>query len=152
MDIDDPELMKDPEALLQATKKGKTIMLFAKINKFVSREETEEVSSLWQTGMYNAHIQSERFLIEDNRVMFSFKDGSYAWEAKDFLIEQERIEDVQLEQQTYKGRYAEEEESDSDRYKKKIAKEKKQKEKKEKKKKEKEAKAKAKASAEKVEL
>merc|ERR1719464_2701419 len=135
--------MNNPEAVMKATKKGKTIMLFAKINQFVSREETEEVSSLWQTGMYNAHIQSERFLIEDNRVMFSFKDGSYAWEAKDFLIEQERIEDVQLEQQTYKGNYAEEEESDADKYKKKKEKEKKLKEKKEKRKKEKEAKAKA---------
>ena len=144
--------MNNPEAVMKATKKGKTIMLFAKINNFVSREETEEVSSLWQTGMYNAHIQSERFLIEDNRVMFSFKDGSYAWEAKDFLIEQERIEDVQLEQQTYKGNYAQEEESDADKYKKKIEKEKKQKEKKEKKRKEKEAKAKAKATVEKVEL
>ena len=30
-----------------------------------SGEETEEVSSLWQTGMYNAHIQGERFLTED---------------------------------------------------------------------------------------
>ena len=98
--------MSNPEDVMKATKKGKTIMLFAKINKFVSREETEEVSSLWLSGMYNAHIQSERFLIEDNRVMFSFKDESYAWKAKDFLIEQERIEDVQLGQQTYRGTYA----------------------------------------------
>merc|ERR1712109_271285 len=121
-----------------------------KINNFVSREETEEVSSLWQTGLFNAHIQGERFQIEDNRVMFSFKDGSYAWEAKDFLLEQERIEDVQLEQQTYKGRYAQEESSDAERYKK----EKKEKKKKEKeaKKKQQEAEAKAKATVEKVEL
>ena len=96
-------------------------MLFAKINQFKSREETEEVSSLWQTGLYNAHIQGERFLLEDTRVMFSFRDGAYAWEAKDFLIEQERVEDVQLEGQTYKGRYAEDSESDADRYKKKKA-------------------------------
>ena len=139
--------MNNPEAVMKATKKGKTVMLFAKINKFKSREETEEVSSLWQTGLYNAHIQGERFQIEDNRVMFSFRDGSVAWEAKDFLIEQERIEDVQLEQQTYKGKYAEEESSDAERYK---AKKKKEKEKEEKKKKKKAAKAKG--TAEKVEL
>ena len=60
-----------------------------------SGEETEEVSSLWQT------------------VMFSFRDGAYAWETKDFLIEQGRVEDVQLEQKTHKGRYSEEERSDS---------------------------------------
>ena len=79
--------MNNHEEVMKATKKGKTVMLFAKINKFKSREETEEISSLWQTGMYNAHIQGERFLIEDNRVMFSFRNGAYAWEAKDFLIE-----------------------------------------------------------------
>ena len=60
-----------------------------------SGEEIEEVSSLWQT------------------VMFSFRDGAYAWEIKDFLIEQGRVEDVQLEQKTHKGRYSEEERSDS---------------------------------------
>ena len=135
--------MNNHEEVMKATKKGKTVMLFAKINKFKSREETEEISSLWQTGMYNAHIQGERFLIEDNRVMFSFRNGAYAWEAKDFLIEQERVEDVQLEQKTYKGRYAEEESSDAERY------EKKQKAKKDKKKKKEK---KGQPSVEKVEL
>ena len=45
-------------------------------------------------------------------MIFSFRDGAYAWETKDFFVEQERVEDVQLEQKTYKGRYAEEESSD----------------------------------------
>merc|ERR1712168_15642 len=31
VDINDPDLLKDPEALLQATKKGKTIMVFVKV-------------------------------------------------------------------------------------------------------------------------
>merc|ERR1712141_814766 len=99
--------MSNEEQVMAASKKGRTIMLFAKINKFKDRQETEEVSSLWHTGLYNAHIHGERFLVEDMRVMFSFKDGSYAWEAKDFLIEQERVEDVQLEGKTFKGKFAE---------------------------------------------
>merc|ERR1711953_494357 len=99
--------MSNEEQVKAASKKGRTIMLFAKINKFKDRQETEEVSSLWHTGLYNAHIHGERFLVEDMRVMFSFKDGSYAWEAKDFLIEQERVEDVQLEGKTFKGKFAE---------------------------------------------
>ena len=144
--------MNNPEAVMKATKKGKTVMMFVKINKFVSREETEEVSSLWQTGMYNAHIMSERFLLEPNRVMFSFRDGAYAWEAKEFLIEQERVEDVQLEQQTYKGKFAEDSESDADRYKKKKQKEKEKEEKKKKKKEKKDKESKGKATVEKVEL
>ena len=121
--------MNNPEELMKATKKGKTVMLFAKINKFKNRQETEEVSSLWQTAMYNAHIQGERFMIEDNRVMFMFRDGGYAWEAKDYLIEQERVEDVQLEQKTYKGKYAEfPEEDNSEKVEKKTKKKKKKKE------------------------
>merc|ERR1711936_380460 len=89
-----------------ATKKGKTVMMFVRINNFKSRAETEEISSLWQTGLYNNHVQAERFVIEDDRVMFMFRDGAYAWEAKDFLIEQERCEEVQLEQQTYYGKFS----------------------------------------------
>ena len=41
-----------------------------------------------------------------NLQIYIFK-GSYAWEAKDFLIEQERVEDVQLEGKTFKGKFAE---------------------------------------------
>ena len=36
VDINDPDLLKDPEALLQATKKGKTIMVFVKVRKLLS--------------------------------------------------------------------------------------------------------------------
>merc|ERR1712096_43532 len=107
--------MGKPEELMQATKKGKTVMMFAKIHNFVSREETEEVTSIWQTGLYNNHIQAERFLIEDDRVMFMFRDGGYAWEAKDFLVEQERCEEVQLEQQTYKNKLYDTGEEGSDK-------------------------------------
>ena len=49
--------------------------------------------------MLNAHITDRPLL---------FKDGSIAWEAKDFLIEQERCQDVQLEQKTYHGRHTKE--------------------------------------------
>ena len=98
--------MTNPEEVMKLTKKGKTVMMFVKINNFKSKEETDEVTSLWQTGLYNNHVQAERFPIEDDRVMFMFRDGGYAWEAKDFLVEQERCEEVQLEQQTYKGKYA----------------------------------------------
>merc|ERR1712080_530417 len=75
------------------------------VTNFQDKEETEEITSLWQTGLYNNHIQAERFLIEDDRVMFMFRDGAHAWEAKEFLLEQERCEEVQLEQQTYYGKY-----------------------------------------------
>merc|ERR1712183_1252463 len=52
-------------------------------------------------------VQAERTRMEDDTVMFLFRDGANAWEAKDYLVEQERVEEVQLEQQTYKGKFAE---------------------------------------------
>ena len=39
--------------------------------------------------IYIYTAQAERFQLEDDRVLFMFRDGSAAWEAKDFLIEQE---------------------------------------------------------------
>ena len=37
-----------------------------------TRQETEEISSIWQTGLWNNHIQSERFRLEDDRGIFMF--------------------------------------------------------------------------------
>jgi len=122
--------MNNPDEVMKATKKGKTMMMFVRVNNFVSKEETEEITSLWATGLYNNHIQAERFPIEDDRVMFMFRDGAHAWEAKDFLLDQERVEDVQLEQQTYYGKYSkgkpEEEKKEKDKKKKKKSKAKKE--------------------------
>ena len=98
--------MDNPDELMMATKKGKTVMMFVRVTDFVDKAETEEVTSLWQTGLYNNHVQAERFVIEDDRVMFMFRDGAQAWEAKEFLLEQERCDEVQLEQQTYYGKYS----------------------------------------------
>jgi len=100
--------MKNPEEMMKMSKKGKTVMMFVRVKDSKSRDETEEVTSIWQTGLWNNHIQAERFVLEDDRVMFMFKDGAFAWEAKDFLIEQERCQDVQLEQQTYHGKQTKE--------------------------------------------
>lgn len=35
-----------------------------------------------------------------------FKDGSQAWIAKDYLVEQERCKSVQIESKEYPGKYA----------------------------------------------
>lgn len=43
-------------------------------------------------------------MIDDNRAIFMFKDGSQAWEAKDFLIQQDRCESVSLENKVYPGK------------------------------------------------
>merc|ERR1712088_1110965 len=112
----------------------------SKIKNPRDRDEVAEISSLWQTGLMNNHVTSERFQIEDDRVMFLFHDGADAWEAKDFFIEQERCEEVQLEQKTYHGKYSKSQLKEE------------KKEKKETKKKKKKAKKKTKKSKAKEEL
>lgn len=50
----------DPEGLLQATKKGRTLMTFVSVTGNPTREETEQLTKLWQTSLWNSHIQAER--------------------------------------------------------------------------------------------
>merc|ERR1712190_623950 len=112
----------------------------SKIKNPSDPDEVAEISSLWQTGLMNNHVTSERFQIEDDRVMFLFHDGAGAWEAKDFFVEQDRCEEVQLEQKTYHGKVF------------KAAREKKEKEAKKKEKEDKKKKKKTKKSKAKEEL
>ncbi|XP_025830194.1 LDLR chaperone boca isoform X2 [Agrilus planipennis] len=95
----------DPEKLLQLAKKGRTLMTFVSVSGNPKREETEELTKLWQTSLWNNHIQAERYLVDDNRAIFMYKDGSQAWTAKDYLIEQEKCESVTIESKVYPGKY-----------------------------------------------
>merc|ERR1712088_418780 len=107
LDISKIKNPSDPDEIMKISKKGQTVMLFVKVSDFNGdRDEVAEISSLWQTGLMNNHVTSERFQIEDDRVMFLFHDGADAWEAKDFFVEQERCEEVQLEQKTYHGKFS----------------------------------------------
>lgn len=47
-----------------------------------------------------------RFVVGSNRAIFMLRDGSYAWEIKDFLTLQERCEDVTVEGQVFPGKAA----------------------------------------------
>lgn len=53
--------MNDPEQLLKLSKKGKTLMMFVHTAEGTPRHETEEITKLWQTGLWNSHIQAERY-------------------------------------------------------------------------------------------
>jgi len=96
----------DPEGLLTATKKGRTLMTFVTVSGKPTRQETEEITKLWQTSLWNNHIQAERYLVDDNRAIFLFKDGSQAWIAKEHLVEQEKCESVMIESKVYPGKYS----------------------------------------------
>lgn len=43
-------------------------------------------------------------MVDVNRAIFMFRDGSQAWEAKNFLIEQERCESVTVENKVFPGK------------------------------------------------
>lgn len=45
-------------------------------------------------------------MVGSNRVIFMLRDGSVAWEIKDFLVSQERCVDVTVEGQVFPGRAA----------------------------------------------
>lgn len=98
----------NPESILKLSKKGKMLMTFVSVSGNPTKQETEEITSIWQTSLMNNHISVDRFLIGDNRAIFSFKDGSQAWEAKDFLVEQERLESVVIENKPYPGKHSKE--------------------------------------------
>lgn len=80
-------------------------MTFVSVEGNPTREEAESLTKLWQTSLWNNHIQAERYMVDDDRAIFMFKDGSQAWDAKDFLIQQERCKGVTIENKEYPGTY-----------------------------------------------
>ena len=97
----------NPESILQMSKKGKTLMAFVTINGKPTRKETEDLTGIWQMSLLNTHISVQRFVIDDNRAIFMFKDGALAWEGKDYLVTQDRVKEVTIENKVYPGKGAE---------------------------------------------
>uniref|UniRef100_A0A915I300 Mesoderm development candidate 2 n=1 Tax=Romanomermis culicivorax TaxID=13658 RepID=A0A915I300_ROMCU len=118
----------NPESFLQMSKKGKTLMMFVSVSGNPDQKELEDLTQLWQTGLMNAHVDCQRlerfsrslhlseeifetkdvllvlqFIVDSNRAIFMFKDGSKAWEAKNFLLKQDRCREVTIEGKSYPG-------------------------------------------------
>lgn len=53
--------MSNPQAVLQATKKGQTLMMFVTVANKPKRARAEELTKIWQTGLWSNHIQAERY-------------------------------------------------------------------------------------------
>ncbi|CAB3411297.1 unnamed protein product [Caenorhabditis bovis] len=100
---------KNPEDLMMMSKKGQTLMIFVSLvdpsqpKRKDIRPFTEKWTALWQSQLYNNHIDVQVFVIDDNRVIFMFKDGSQAVEAKSFLLKQEYVSEVMIEGQSFHG-------------------------------------------------
>lgn len=54
--------MSNPESVLQATKKGQTLMMFVTVANKPSRARSEELTKIWQSGLWSNHIQVERLV------------------------------------------------------------------------------------------
>ncbi|XP_040896268.1 LRP chaperone MESD [Toxotes jaculatrix] len=93
-----------PEDLLKMSKKGRTLMVFATVSENPTEKETEEITGLWQGSLFNANFDIQRFVVGSNRVIFMLRDGSLAWEVKDFLVAQDRCMDVTVEGQVFPGK------------------------------------------------
>lgn len=51
---------KGVEGIKAMNKKGQTIMLFATVSGNPTKAETEQISSLWQSSLFNANYQITR--------------------------------------------------------------------------------------------
>lgn len=99
----DEALLKDPEKLMRASKKGKTVMAFVTVAGEPKKEDTEILTQRWQVGLTNNHMKCERFVIADNRAIFVFEDGSLAFEAKDFLTSQPELKEYSIDNRVWHG-------------------------------------------------
>lgn len=100
----DPTQFKgDPIAIMKLAKKGKVVMLFVTVAGSPTKKETEQITGRWQTSLFNAQFQVERYPVADNRVLFMIKDGSLAWDIKDFLITQPDCKLVEFDNQQFPG-------------------------------------------------
>lgn len=94
----------NPENLMMMSKKGKTLMMFVSVSGNPTRAEAEQITSLWQSSLYNGNLDITRYMVSDDRAIFMLKDGSKAWEVKDFLIKQDRCLQVTIENKDYPGK------------------------------------------------
>lgn len=104
-DMEDRDaLFKDPHKLMMAAKKGKTVMAFATIANNPTKQETEMLTQRWQVGLVNNHMKCERFVIANDRAIFVFEDGSMAYEAKEFFLDQPELKEYSIDNQVWHGK------------------------------------------------
>ncbi len=96
---------KPMDEVKKISKKGRALMIFVTVSGNPTRDETEKITSLWQSSLFNANLESTRYIVEDNKAIYMIKDGSRAWEIKDFLVTQERCLEVNIDDEIFPGNY-----------------------------------------------
>lgn len=95
------------EDLLKMSKKNQNVMMFVTVkdlqNPKTTKSFTEKITQRWQNNIYNNHINANVYVIEDNRAIFLFDEGSQSFEAREFLLQQKECLEVVLEGKVSKG-------------------------------------------------
>ncbi len=101
--IDFDKIKNNPDAIKSASKKGKALMIFVTVSSEPTEQETEKITSLWQSSLFNANLQTTRYIMESNKAIFMVDDGATAWEIKNFLVKQERCLEVTIDSEVFPG-------------------------------------------------
>ena len=67
-------------------------------------KEASELTSIWEIGLSNNHIEVTRYQLDDKTVLFQIFNGQQAYEARDYLVDQEGCYTVSLDSTTTYGR------------------------------------------------
>uniref|UniRef100_A0A7E4UXV8 Mesoderm development candidate 2 n=1 Tax=Panagrellus redivivus TaxID=6233 RepID=A0A7E4UXV8_PANRE len=91
----------NPTEALKQSKHGQPVMMFVGIvnptGEATTKAFSEQVSQLWVQSLFNNHMEVNSFTIEDDRVLFMFKQGSQAFDAEEFILKQPQCKDITLE-------------------------------------------------------
>ena len=66
-----------------------------------SRRDTEDITKLWQVGLLNANIPTERYYVNEKDVIYMTQRGENAVEIKNFLVKQPECLSVRLGNNEY---------------------------------------------------
>ncbi len=92
-----------PDAVKAMNKKGQAIMIFATVSGNPTQAETEQITSIWQSSLFNANLQVTRYLMDEKQAIFMINDGATAWEIKNFLVKQDRCLEVTIDNEVFPG-------------------------------------------------
>uniref|UniRef100_A0A914XEB9 Mesoderm development candidate 2 n=1 Tax=Plectus sambesii TaxID=2011161 RepID=A0A914XEB9_9BILA len=60
IDLSKLDANSNPEDVMKMSKKGQAVMMFVGVSGNPTKAETEKLSALWQTSLYNNHIEAQK--------------------------------------------------------------------------------------------
>lgn len=95
---------KDMDSIQMLNKKGQPLMIVVTVSGNPTQDETEKITSLWQSSLFNANLEVTRYVIDDKSAIFMVQDGSRSIEIKNFLVEQDRCLEVSVDSKKFPGK------------------------------------------------